>query len=330
LNQDGLALPDQYPAWLDCTIADNGGQDASRLYELPDGQKILLPLVRYPSSIPGLWRVSSMPAGWGIGGTISSRPLRAEDAVMILADMRKADAAEVSIRPNPMTGDVWAEAQPAGVTAFPRLAHVLDLEGGFQQVWAKRFKAETRTAVRKAEKAGVEVESGTSPQLVKTYYELFERSLIRWGAQQHEPIFLARWRGHRRDPYKRYQLMAEKLGGLCRFWVASYHGQPAAGILVLYGQNAHYTRGAMDRDVANPTRANDLIQRLAIEEACRLGCRYYHMGETGGSASLARYKLSFGARPYSYAEYFLGRIPITRINKFLRNIVKRAIGFQDA
>ena len=234
------------------------------------------------------------------------------------------------MRPNPLLGEVWAAAQPDGVMAVPRLAHVLDLEGGFQEVWDKRFKTETRTAIRKAEKVGVEVESGNSPHLVAAYYDLFERSLIRWSAQQHEPAFLARWRGHRRDPLKRFQVMADKLGDICRFWVASYKGQPAAAIIVLYGQNAHYIKGAMDREVASPTRANDLIQRLAIEEACRLGCRYYHMGETGASANLARYKSTFGARPYPYAEYYLGRIPITRIDSFLRKIIKRAIGFQDA
>src|SRR5512133_699992 len=264
LNQDEYALPDQYPAWLDCITAVRGGQDASRLYELPGGQQILLPLVRYASPLPGVVRASSLPSGWGIGGPLSARPLQAEESAAVLSDLRTLDAAEVSMRPNPLLGEVWAAAQSDGVMAVPRLAHVLDLEGGFQEVWDKRFKTETRTSTRKAEKVGVEVESGNSPHLVAAYYDLFERSLIRWSTQQHEPAFLARWRGHRRDPLKRFQVMADKLGDICRFWVGSHEGQPAAASIVLYGEHAPYLKGSMAREVASPTRANDLIQRLAI------------------------------------------------------------------
>jgi lipid II:glycine glycyltransferase (peptidoglycan interpeptide bridge formation enzyme) len=117
---------------------------------------------------------------------------------------------------------------------------------------------------------------------------------------------------------------------LARLWVAWHDGRPAAGILVLQGEhNAHYTRGAMDREVAGPTRANDLLHRLAIEEACAAGCHSYHMGETGASESLARFKEGFGARPVPYAEYALERLPLTRLERGLHQLVKAAVRFRD-
>ena len=73
-----------------------------------------------------------------------------------------------------------------------------------------------------------------------------------------------------------------------------------------------------------------LLHRLAIEEACRAGCRYYHMGESGSSASLAQFKRRFGANAYGYAEYRLERLPITSVDAHLRRLVKRLIGFTDA
>jgi len=51
----------------------------------------------------------------------------------------------------------------------------------------------------------------------------------------------------------------------------------------------------MDRQLAHPVRANRLLHRLAIEEACDAGCRSYHMGHSRPGSSLAEFKQSFGA-----------------------------------
>ncbi len=119
------------------------------------------------------------------------------------------------------------------------------------------------------------------------------------------------------------------LGEACRIWVAWHNGQPAAAILVLQGSNASYIRGMMDKELAGPTRANYLLHRLAIEEACEAGCRYYDMGESGSSTSLAQFKTRFGARPCPYAEYHIERLPITSLHRHARGAIKRMIGFRD-
>ena len=98
---------------------------------------------------------------------------------------------------------------------------------------------------------------------------------------------------------------------------------------VLQDANANYTRGAMDKEVAGPTRANYLLQQLAIEQACEAGCRHYHMGESGTSASMAQFKTRFGARPFPYAEYHLERLPLTAADHHLRTAVKRILRFRD-
>jgi hypothetical protein len=54
------------------------------------------------------------------------------------------------------------------------------------------------------------------------------------------------------------------------------------------------------------------------------------MGESGTSASLARYKEHFLAQPVPYAEYRFERVPLTRADVAARSLVKRAIGFKDA
>jgi hypothetical protein len=329
LAADPTALVFQTPAWLDCLCEYGGYQDASRLYELPSGRRLVLPMVRRRGGRGVLAIDASFPASWGVGGVIASGTVRADDLATVFADLAGRRVLRTSVRPNPLANDIWAKVCPPRAVTVPRLAHVLDLDGGFGRVWDQRFTGSARTAVRKAERAGLTVECDTTGRLAAVFYALFERSLDRWARQQHEPRALARWRGHRRDPLHKLQLIAERLADRCRLWVAWRAGEPAAAILVLQDSNASYTRGAMDKELAGPTRANYLLHRLAIEQACDAGCRHYHMGESGGSASLAQFKTRFGARPFPYAEYHLERLPLTAADRCARTAVKRVMRFRD-
>jgi Acetyltransferase (GNAT) domain len=329
LTSDPKALPTQTPVWTDCMCRMGDYADASRLYELPGGRRLVLPMV-HRRHLPGpLAGDASLPPAWGMGGIVAPGGTQLADAAAVFTDLAARAVVRTRLRPNPLDGDTWSATRPPGVAVVPRLAHVLPLEGGFERVWQERFKGEARTAVRKAERSGLTVERDTSGRLVPVLYELYERSLDRWADQSHEPRALARWRGHRRDPRRKFELMTRALGEACRIWVAWSDGRPAAAILVLQGSNATYSRGMMDKDVAGPLCANHLLHRLAIEEACAAGCRYYHMGESGGSASLSLFKAQFGARPHAYAEYHIERLPITTLDQRARGVVKRMIGFRD-
>ena len=329
LASDPNALVFQTPEWLDCVSQFGPYEDSSRLYELADGRRLVLPMVRR-LNLPKTFRTeASLPPTWNPGGIAAPGGVHAQDVVAVLDDLAKRRIFRASLRPGPLDAEAWAPARRRNAVRIPRLAHVLALDGGFERVWGKRFKGTARTAVRKAERAGLTVERDTSGQLVSVLYELFDRSMERWARQQKEPMPLARWRRRHVDPIRKFELIAETLGEMCRIWVAWCDGQPAAAILVLQGQNASYVRGAMDKDLAGPTRANYLLHRLAIEEACDAGCHYYDMGETGASESLAQFKTRFGARPYPYAEYHIERIPITAVDGSARRVAKTLIGFRD-
>lgn len=329
LARDPEGLVSQSPAWMEALCAFGHHHDASRLYELPGGRQMVLPMVRR-RGLPGPLAVqASLPPAWGVGGLVAPGGAGPEDVAAVFAELASQPALQTSITPSPLQAPAWAAARPPGTVAVPRLAHVLELDGGFGRIWKQRFTGTARTSVRKAERAGLTVKRDTEGALVQVFYELFERSLERWAHQQHEPATLARWRGRRRDPIRKLELMASSLSNVCRIWVAWHESQPAAAILVLQGANAHYTRGVMDKDLAGPTRANYLLHSLAIEEACEAGCRHYYMGESGQSQSLAQFKTRFGARPHAYAEYHLERLPLTALDRRIRGAVKRVIGFRD-
>ncbi|MFL5576944.1 MAG: GNAT family N-acetyltransferase [Gemmatimonadaceae bacterium] len=330
-SPDALAF--QTPVWLDCICETGGYEDVSRLYETSDGGQLVLPMVRRTRLLGALAIESSLPAGWGFGGFVTRAATRPEDAAAALSELagHAALRSSVRVRPTPLTAATWAAAAPAGAIRVPRLAHVLDLEGGFEQVWARRFTGSARTAVRKAERAGLTVECDTSGRLVPVYYDLYMRSIERWAGGGRTPLPIARWRGRRRDPLRKLQLITERLGDACRIWLASLDGRPAAAIIVLLqGRNASYWRGAMDEASAGPTRANYLLHSRAIEDACRAGCLHYHMGETGSSASLAQFKSRFGAAACEYAEYRLERLPITELSRRVRTLERQVIGTAHA
>jgi hypothetical protein len=329
LASDPDARVSQTPEWTDCICAFGRYDDASRLYELPGGRRLVLPLIRH-RDLPGRFASeASLPAGWEPCGIVAPGGLEVAEAVAVLRDLAGRASVRTTLRPGPLQASVWAAARPPRAVVVPRLAHTLDLDGGFGRVWTERFTGAARTAVRKAQRSRITIERDTSGRLVPVVQKLYELSLDRWARQQHEPTRLARWRARRRDPARKLELITRMLGEACRLWVAWHDGRPAAAIAVLQTTNASYARGMMDKELAGPTRANYLLHQLAIEEACDAGCRYYDMGESGASPSLAQFKTRFGARPRPHADYHLERLPLTALDRHARSVVKRLIGFRE-
>ena len=328
-RRDPEALVTQSPAWTDA-MCRRGYRDVSRCYELSGGRRVVLPMVRRRGVIPGPVAIRySPPPAWGMGGMIADGPISPEELGAIVDDLRSQPVLSTRIRPNPLHADLWSAAESHGAIPTERLAHVVDLEGGSAAVW-KQLSRNARWGVGKAQRAGVEVECDTTGRLVPEFYGLLERSVERWATHQHEPLALARWRARRRDPISKLQAMAAALGDAMCVWVARHEGRPAAGAIVLTGANAHDTKAAIDREIAGPTHANDLVLWLAIEAACEAGCRRYHLGESGSSRPLARYKEKFAARPVPYSEYRIERLPLGRADTLARESVKRVLGFRDA
>ena len=328
LANDPAALPEHTPEWVDTLCAAGPYADASRHYRHPDGREFVLPLVRRtgPTGLGG-WLLS-YPPSWGMGGLVGPG-IDAEVAGAVLADLRATGAQRIAIRPDPLTGAAWSAAgEAAGAVLIPRRAHVIDLSGGVDAAWSKLSKS-ARRGTRLAERAGVRVEIDRTGALVEDYYRLFLLSVDRWAGRQHEPRALAHARARRRDPLTKLQAMAETLGKAFAVTLSYVDDEPAFGAITLFGQTAHDTRAAMDRDRIGATCAGDLVQWRTIQLACDLGCTAYHLGESGASASLAQYKEKFGARPVDYAELRLERLPYTRADQATRAVVKKLLRFRD-
>ncbi|MCM1945154.1 GNAT family N-acetyltransferase [Streptomyces sp. G2] len=331
-GEDPAALVTQTPTWLDSLCATAPFEDASRLYVFGGGRRVVVPLVRRRGLPRYLTAEESWPSGWGIGGPLSAPgPPDAEEAAVVLGDLARRPALRVGVRCGPDADPVWASAAPPGFAVEALTTYVLELDGGFGTVWERRFHGRIRRDVRRGERSAVEVEVGRGGRLVPEFYGLYETSMLRWAAHQHEPRALARLRRSREFPRRYLEEVAGRFGDGCAVYLARVGGEPAAGVVVVsHGDRAKYWRGAMDRDLAHSVRANFLLQRLAIEDACAEGRTAYVMGDSRPGSSLAHFKEGFGAEGRPSLRYRRERLPLTRADRLARTAAKRLLRFRDA
>jgi hypothetical protein len=327
LGSDPAALETQSPAWTDAMCAAMGFADASRAYEMADGRRLVLPLLRR-SVGPVRLSEGSNPLHCGVGGLLAPDGPRPDEIAAVLRDLARRRVLVRTFWPQPQHADRWAAAAPERAVVVDRRAHLLDLEPGWDALWSKSFSAQRRRGVRTAERRGVKVESGVAGELLPEFYGLLELATARWARMQHEPRWLTMARLRGRDPLKKFQAAARSLGERFRVSVASVDGRPVAGLVVLQGRNAYYFRGAMDETMRD-CRPNDLLHARAIEDACAAGCGAYYMGDSGWSPSAAAFKERFGAQPVHYREYRFERLPVSRTTHAAKSVVKRVIGFRD-
>jgi hypothetical protein len=323
------ALISQTPAWLECVCASGRYEDATRAYRAADGRALILPLARL-RRLPAAAAVEgSMPFGWSTGGLLCSARVSADDVSAVVRDLSARRTLRIVVRPSPAADGLWAAAVPADVVRTRHMEQTVDLASGFDATWASRFSRKVRSWYRKAERR-LTVEWDDTGRLVPVFDTLYRMSVARWAQQQHEPLALARWRAERRDPRHKFAFVAQRLGPACRIGVAWRGAEPAAAIIVLgHGEHDTYWRGAMDRDVAAGTGANELLHGIAIEHACLTGRRFYHMGESAPNSSLARFKQGFGAEEEHAVGYRFERVPLTAAEDLLRRQVKELLRVRD-
>ncbi|MER5372766.1 GNAT family N-acetyltransferase [Streptomyces sp. NPDC002553] len=323
-ESDHDVLPSQTPGWR-AAVCAHGWRDATRLYTWPDGTRLLVPLVR--STAGARAEYASWPVGWGVGGVLGAHDAVTPDrARAVLRDLAALPAERVYLRPHPASTAMWDALVPPGTRRNPRMTQILDLEGGFDHVWRHRFKGKLRSAVRRAERAGLTVEHDGTGRLLPEFDRLFELSLDRWDRQSDEPAGEVRRRVRAKNPPTKFAAVAAHLGENCRVWLARHDGRAAAAVVALYqGPYVVYWQGAMDKARAAPTYAAPYLLHLVIEDACAQGARALHMGDTYPGTSVTRFKTAFGPDEYHTAGYWIpgaatvGRAPVQHEREGMRS-----------
>jgi hypothetical protein len=324
---DPDAVATQAPEWTDA-LATRGYTDASRLYELADGRRLVLPLAARRRAGVTVSE-ESWPYGWGYGGVlVEGGALTAADARIVLVDLRRRPAVLRAVVPMPLRGEVWDEAAGPDVRRVPYTAQVVDLDGGWDRLWTSGFKRQARNSVRKAERFELDVRredgataAGPDGRGLGVFRELYAQSVDRWAAQNGQPLAVARRLAARRDRPGQVAAAAAALGEQCVVWSVLRDGVPVAANVVLgsgatgegQGRHAIGWMCAMDTTgIARETLATYLLHSLAIQDACEHGVRWFHMGESDAGSGPEHFKRYFGAVPVSYAALRFERLPLSR------------------
>ena len=85
----------------------------------------------------------------------------------------------------------------------------------------------------------------------------------------------------------------------------------------------------MDSKGHHPGSCQRVLHRLAIEEACREGYRFYDMGDASPDSRLARFKEKLGRSPPSPTFCALSASRCMPHDNARRSVVKKTFGLGD-
>lgn len=164
------------------------------------------------------------------------------------------------------------------------LGHCLNLDGGARRCFS-RCSASAQRAVRKAEAAGVKVETSRFADAMEVFYKLHARTRKKHGAPPQPYTFFENIQS---------EVMERGLGFVV---IASQGVHPVAGAVYFQlGRKGIYKFGASDERFLD-VRGNNLVMWKAIEHMAENGGESLHLGRTSvGNEGLRRFKLSWGAK----------------------------------
>lgn len=160
--------------------------------------------------------------------------------------------------------------------------HEIDLRPGPEGLWRNLHAGSIRRKVRRAEREGLELQAGNSPELLREYYRLHLRTRRRQGVPP--------------QPFRWFRVLGEQFGDRLRVYLASFQGRPVSGIVTLrWGLTLIYKYGASD-ERWNQLGGNPFLMWRAMEEACSAGLETFDLGRCDcDNAGLAQYKQRLGA-----------------------------------
>lgn len=174
------------------------------------------------------------------------------------------------------------------------LSHVLELDSQPEIVMKNVDRKTIRYSIRKAKKAGVEIERGDSMSDVKKFYDLNLLTRKKHGLPPQPYVFFKNI----------YKLLIETGHA---FLMIAYLDSKAigAGLFLKFQDTLYYKYNASDPSFLSKVSPNHLLTSDAIEWACLQGFKYFDFGRTYiANQGLARYKEMWGARaaelPYHY------------------------------
>jgi len=292
---DGLLLPLPGCSFFHCSawakvLGETYGYDRQYLASIAEGRiSLLIPMMEIRSWLTGK-RGVSLPFSDSCEPVRDNRPALAEALNVLLERGRHRRWKYCELRSGAYAGgDEPASARFHG--------HVLDLTPGESGLFPG-LKGSTRTAIRKAQKAGVEVSACGTMHAVGEFYRLHCLTRKVHGLPPQPFVFFKKIHDH---------VMSHGLGFVV---LATYAGKVvAAAVFFLFGTAAIFKYGASDPEHQS-LRPSNMVMWKGIRECVEKGQTSLSMGRTSpANVGLRRFKSGWGAeeREITYLKYDFGR-----------------------
>jgi hypothetical protein len=280
--------------WARIVLASFPRLRDTSLVATADGTPCVLPLFTW-SRAGGLFRTLHSSFPFAYGGPVPARDDAGADLAYHLLPRLHHPLCSWRVTGNPFvdtnpinTSPSRAEVDPApprGFAAEEEGTHLLALPDSEEAYWDGVLSTAQRNDWRRMAKKGVTVEETRAVSDADELYELYRTSFSHWGGRPpfaHPPGF--------------YPALLTHGGDAVRLTVVRHQGKLAGGCFVLrWNGKAHYLAGYFDRE-ARALRPAALLQIESILCAIRDGYRWYDFLPSGGHASVAAFKESFGGQ----------------------------------
>ena len=283
LERDSRASIFHHPSWLDA-LRRTYGYQPTVLTTTPPGEELTngVVLCRVDSWLTGR-RMVSLP--FSDHCEPLADPIEFQKISSFLREeMRAATLRYVEFRP------LSSVSEPSSAYQSAQFAfHTIDLRHSKEELFERLHKDSIRRKVQRAAREGLVYERGTSPPLVKHFYQLFVMTRRRHGLPP--------------SPYRWFRNLVESLGNNARIYVAFKDQQPVAGLFMLtHGKRVVYKYGGSDQSVSNLGGTPFLFWK-AIEDAKSEGFEELDLGRSDlDNEGLITFKNRLGghALPLSY------------------------------
>jgi lipid II:glycine glycyltransferase (peptidoglycan interpeptide bridge formation enzyme) len=215
-------------------------------------------------------------------------------------------------------------ARPAPLYLSVQHAGVLDLTKSHEQILAG-MRQRLRRALRKAEKAGITIETTTDPHAIKHFYEIELATAGRHGFVPFSENFL------------RQQFAAFAEHDQAMLYIARHEGEILAeNFMIFYGQEASYHYG-VSTELGTKLSGAPLLHLAAMDEARRRGITRYNLWgivEEDDTRhrfyGVSNFKRGFGVDELKYTPahdlvlrrgyYWLVTYPFETLRRYLRRV----------
>ena len=295
------------PHWAKLICATiPGTRDETRIFELKNGTRILLPLI-VSERLSGLMlHAESMPFGT-YGGPIGPRVTASPEEFSNMLDILKDSFPRlysISITPNPLA----PRTVPSTMCTGERFVQVVRFNNGGPP-WKQSINSKTRYHISKAEKRGVSI------QIADDVESFLELGRLYQDVAQH-------WKTKNFFTENFFRALADVSREHVQLWTATREGRLVAGLVVfVYGKSVTPYLSMFDRRERQHA-ANNLLYYEMLSWAEDAGYSAINLLSSGGQRGVEKFKASLGAQKLSFG-YYLQEKPQLRAVRGMKRFLSR-------